>query len=95
MYSDDYPRLLVGDYRERKTTRELFIKSFAAWQKSRGIDYDCRGTGDDGGTYVEYRNHRARIKNGVLVSVYGTARSVFEFRRKVDFAMNRAATWAR
>lgn len=95
MNVDIYPLTTIGDYRDKKITREQFIRCFAAWQTAHGIDYTCRGKGDDTGLYVEYRHCRARIKGGMLVSVYGAARSGFEFRRKIDLAMQRAATWAR
>ena len=95
MNVDIYPLTTIGDYRDKKITREQFIRRFAAWQNAHGIDYTCRGKGDDTGLYVEYRYCRARIKGGMLVSVYGAARSGFEFRRKVDHAMQRVATWAR
>ncbi len=91
----DYPRLLMGEYAERKITREEFIGRLAIWQTARGIDYTCRGLGDENGIYVEYRHHKTRVRGGALHFVYGTARNGFEFRRKVDIAMNRAATWAR
>lgn len=95
------PRNIIAAYADGGITRTQFQKQLAAWQKSHGIDYDCRGTGGKDWLGLTYRGRHAVIKGGVIVWTCGeyrdTARSVFEFRRKVDFAICRrlrGAAWS-
>lgn len=98
-----YPIELITNYRAGKISRQQFTKQFSDWQKSRGINYDCKGTADRRGVHVEYRGTTATIRDGVLHFFTGsyidpktncrryirsTAKSVFEFCRKIDFARN-------
>lgn len=97
-----YPIQLITDYRAGKISRQQFTKQFSDWQKSRGINYDCKGTADRSGTYLTYRGIKAEIKDGRVIFTQGvflapdgtrvfcrdTAISVFEFCRKVDFCKN-------
>lgn len=97
-----YPIELITNYRAGKISRQQFTKQFSDWQKSRGINYDCKGTADRRGVHVEYRGITATIRDGKLSFITGDncepnspthflwheANSVFEFRRKVDFSLN-------
>lgn len=84
----NYPQDIITAYAERKISRARFENRFAEWQKKQGRDYSCRGTADKSGVYLTYRNITATIKNDTLhFKTYtdNTARTPFEFRRKVDF----------
>ena len=97
-----YPLQLVKAFRADEITRQQFIKQFSDWQKSHGINYDCKGTADERGVHVEYRGVTATIRDGKLNFITGDncepnspthflwheANSVFEFKRKVDFSKN-------
>ncbi len=92
----NYPIQLITNYRAGKISRQQFTKQFSDWQKTNGINYDCKGTADKNGVYLTYREIRAEIRNGILrffVDGWKTAQSVFEFRRKVDFSLNRRKPW--
>ena len=99
----NYPRNIITAYASRQITKQQFIKQLSDWQKSNGIDYDCKGVSQHGFIGVTYRGVNAVIRNGVLEWVCGecrdpkkgnrrfirdTANSFFEFRRKVDFEKN-------
>lgn len=98
-----YPIETITDYRTGRITRQQFTKQFSDWQKSNGIDYDCKGTAGKLGIRVEYRGIPATIRDGVLHFFTGsyidpktncrrfirdTAKTFFEFCRKVDFSLN-------
>ena len=88
-----YPIELITSYRAGKISRQQFTKQFSDWQKSHGINYDCKGTADERGVHVEYRGVTATIRDGKLNCepahfLCHEANSVFEFRRKVDFSLN-------
>ena len=96
----DYPIQLITDYRAGKISRQQFIKQFSEWQETNTINFDCKGTADRNGTYLTYRAIVGTIKNGVIkfitktagkdwVYINETAKSVFEFCRKVDFSKQR------
>lgn len=89
----NYPIQLITNYRAGKISRQQFTKQFSDWQKTNGINYDCKGTADKNGVYLTYREIRAEIRNGILRFFSETAQSVFEFRRKVDFSLNRRKPW--
>lgn len=94
--TSDYPIQIITNYRAGKISRQQFTKQFSDWQKSRGLNYDCKGTADKNGVYITYRGIRAEIRNGTLHFFSDgrkTAQSVFEFRRKVDFSLNRRNPW--
>ena len=96
MKTSNYPIQIITNYRAGKISRQQFIKQFSDWQKSRGLNYDCKGTADKNGVYITYRGIRAEIRNGALHFFSDgrkTAQSVFEFRRKVDFSLNRRNPW--
>jgi hypothetical protein len=95
-----YPIELITNYRAGKISRQQFTKQSSDWQKSRGINYDCKGTADRLGVHVEYRGITATIcgdalhffsgsyidpKNNCRRYIRNTAKSIFEFCRKVDF----------
>ena len=84
----NYHLVLITNYRAGNITRQQFTKQFSDWQKSRGINYDCKGTADKNGVYLTYRGIRAEIRNGLLCWKNNTAKTVFEFKRKVDFEKN-------
>lgn len=100
--TSNYPIELITSYRAGKICRQQFIKQFRDWQKSHGINYDCKGTADRQGVHVEYRGTTATIRDGKLSFITGDncepnspthflwheANSVFEFKRKVDFSKN-------
>lgn len=94
------PLQLVKAFRAGEITRQQFINKFTLWQKSCGINFDCKGSADRNGTYLTYRGIVGTIKNGVIkfitktagkdwVYINETAKSVFEFCRKVDFSKQR------
>lgn len=97
-----YPIELITDYRAGKISRQQFTKQFSDWQKSHGINYDCKGIGGNVWLGLTYRGKNAVIKNGVIEWVSGeyrdtkkgnrrfirdTAGSITEFMRKVDIAI--------
>ena len=89
----NYPFELINNYRAGEITRQQFINKFTLWQKSCGINFDCKGTADRQGVHVEYRGVTATIRDGKLncepaYFLWHKANSVFEFRRKVDFSLN-------
>ena len=99
----NYPRDIIAAYASGAITKDQFKNCFAAWQKSHGINYECKGTADRLGVHVEYRGTTATIRDGVLHFFTGsyidpktncrryirsTAKSVFDFCRKIDFARN-------
>ena len=100
--NSDYPIQIITSYRAGKISRQQFTKQFSDWQKSRGINYDCKGTADERGVHVEYRGVTATIRDGKLNFITGDncepnspthflwheANSVFELRRKIDFSLN-------
>ena len=84
----NYPQDIIAAYAERKISKEELKDKLAEWQKKQGRDYSCKGTADKQGVYLTYRNITATIKNDTLhFKTYtdDTARTPFEFRRKVDF----------
>ena len=86
--NNPYPLQLVQTFRAGKISRQQFIKQFSDWQKSNGINFDCKGTADRSGVYMTYRGIKAAIRNGLLCWKNNTAKTVFEFQRKVDFSKN-------
>lgn len=103
----DFPRGLFKAYSEGRTTRGNFEAVFSEWQKQHGINYSCKGDADKNGIYAVYRGVKATIKGDFLVWCNGvklvgkhlkrpdiqSARSIFEFKRKVDFALLREYLW--
>lgn len=98
--NNSYPLQLVKAFRAGEITRQQFINKFTLWQKSCGINFYCKGSADQNGTYLTYRGIVGTIKNGVIkftaktagkdwVYINETAKSVFEFCRKVDFSKQR------
>ena len=88
MKTSNYPIQIITNYRAGKISRQQFTKQFSDWQKSHGLNYDCKGTADRSGVYITYRGIKAEIKNGVLCWKNNTAKTVFEFQRKVDIEKN-------
>ncbi len=101
----ELPTKLFTDYRAGIISRQQFIQQFGEWQKARGIDYDCKGTGERGGLAICYRGQKAKIVGGLITWINCKwrdpatgiqkfkrleAASVFEFRRAVDFALRNA-----
>ena len=103
----DFPRGLFEAYADGKITRAHFEAEFSAWQKAHGMNFGCKGTGDRNGVYVTYRGVTATIRGDRLVWCMGvkpagkrfkrldirSAKTVFEFKRKVDFALLREYLW--
>lgn len=98
--NNPYPLQLVKAFKAGEISRQQFIKQFSDWQKSNGINFDCKGSADRNGTFLTYRGIVGTIKNGVIkfitktagkdwVYINETAKSVFEFCRKVDFSKQR------
>ena len=83
-----YPIQLITDYRAGKISRQQFQQQFSNWQRVNTINFDCKGTADKSGVYMTYLGIKAEIKNGVLCWKNNTAKTVFEFRRQVDYAFN-------
>ena len=84
--NNSYPLQLVKVFRAGEITRQQFINKFTLWQKSCGINFDCKGTADRQGVHVEDRGVTATIRDGLLCWENKTAKTVFEFQRKVDFS---------
>ena len=90
-----YPIELITSYRAGKISRQQFTKQFSDWQKSRGIDFDCKGYADKSGVYMTYRGIKAAICNSLVCWKNNTAQTIFEFCRKVDFSKQReGALWS-
>ena len=102
VFTADFPKAIFKAYAERRLTRAGFERAFSEWQKERGLNYDCKGTAAPGGFGLTYRGQKAAIKGGHVVWARGewrdprdgkggflvySADSVFEFRRRVDFAL--------
>lgn len=83
-----YPIELITNYRAGKISRQQFQQQFSDWQKSHGINFDCKGYADKSGVYMTYRGIKAAIRNGILCWRNNTAQTFFEFQRKVDFSKN-------
>ena len=84
----NYPIQIITNYRAGKISRQQFWQQFSDWQKSHGINLDCKGYADKSGVYMTYRGIKAAIRNGLLCWKNKTAKTVFEFQRKVDFSKN-------
>lgn len=84
----NYPIQIITNYRAGKISRQQFQQQFSNWQKLRGINYDCKGYADKSGVYMTYRGIKAAIRNGLLCWKNNTAKTFFEFQRKVDFSKN-------
>ena len=94
----EYPKAIIAAYEDGAITRERFINALSAWQKARGMDYECRGTGGRGYVGVTYRGRNAVIRGGAVTWISGewrdacgyrrytrgTAGSVREFMRRAD-----------
>lgn len=84
----ELPTKLFTDYRAGIISRQQFIQQFGERQKAHGLNYDCKGTADALGTYVTYRGRRGTIRGGCINWCGLKAKSVFDFCRAVDFALN-------
>ena len=91
--NNSYPLQSVKAFRAGEITRKQFISKFTLWQQSCGINYDCKGTADRSGVFVTYRGIKAAIRNGFLNWENNTAKTGFEFRRKVDLTKIEGAKW--
>ena len=95
MKTSNYPIQIITNYRAGKISRQQFTKQFSDWQKSQGVNFDCKGYADKSGVYMTYRGIKAAIRNGILCWRNNTAKTVFEFCRKVDFSKQReGAKWS-
>lgn len=98
---DLFPGRLCRAYAGGAITRRVFIATFGRWQKENGRSFDCRGSADAAGVRLSYRGFTASVSGGRIRWLSGSWRdrrgrshpviegadSVFEFRRKVDFAL--------
>lgn len=99
-----FPDRLCAAYARGDITRSAFLAGFGRWQKQCGRSFDCRGScSDASGIRLRYRGCTASLCNGRLLwqsdswrdrrgrihFVVEGACSVFEFRRKVDFALRK------
>ena len=89
--NNPYPLQLVQTFRAGKISRQQFIKQFSDWQKSNDINFDCKGHADKNGAFLNYRGITGQLTNGVIVCGKIKAESVFNFQRKIDFALNAEA----
>lgn len=89
--NNPYPLQLERAYKAGEITRQQFINKFTLWQKSCGINFDCKGSADRNGTFLTYRGITGQLTNGVIVCGKIKAESVFNFQRKIDFALNAEA----
>ena len=71
--NNSYPLQLVKAFIAGEITRQQFINKFTLWQKSCGINFDCKGSADQNGTYLTYRGIVGTIKNGVIKFITKTA----------------------
>ena len=85
----NYPLGLINNYRAGNITRQQFCHE---WAKLQGFDDTVKGYGNKHGTFITYRGRTAKIINCLLTWVENhktqTAKTVFEFKRKVDFSKN-------
>ena len=81
-------KAIITKRRNGEITRQQFQQQFSNWQKSNGINFDCKVTADRSGVYMTYRGIKAAIRNGLLCWKNNTVKTVFEFRRQVDYAFN-------
>lgn len=100
-----YPISLIQSFKRGEITKPQFMKLFSDWQKSNGINFDCKGIAERGHVGVAYRSVNAVIRGNKLYFVTDRytdkkgnlrykmekANSIFEFRRKVDFYKLREA----
>jgi hypothetical protein len=86
--NNPYLLALVKSYSAGEISRQAFIQAFSSWQKSNGINFDCKGYANVNGTFLTYRGVTGQIKNGVIVCGQIKAESVFNFQRKIDLALN-------
>ena len=86
--TSDYPIQIITSYRAGKISRQQFQQRFSDWQKSHGINFDCKGYADKSGVYMTYRGIKGEIRNVLLCWKNNTAKTVFECKRKVDFTKN-------
>jgi len=86
--NNSYQLQLVKAFRAGEISRQQFIKQFSDWQKTNGMNFDCKGTADKNGTFVTYRGVTAKIENGVLCWKQNKAANLFTFQRQVDYAIN-------
>lgn len=103
----NFPRRLFASCAEKRITRAEFITGFAAWQKWRGVNFDCKGYAKRGAVTVRYRGVAATVKGGRLVWCMGvkpagkgarrldmrSAETLFEFKRAVDSALLDEYLW--
>ena len=91
-----YPIELFKMLSSGEIDRNQFIKWLENWQKINTVDFSCRGVAFPNLVGVMYRGRNAIIKNGQIKWLIGkrgkkdirdSAKSVFEFKRKVDFAI--------
>lgn len=101
-----YPISLIQSFKRGEITKPQFMKLFSDWQKSNGINFDCKGIAGHGYAGVAYRSVNAVIRGNKLYFATDRhtdkkgrrrymeeANSIFEFRRKVDFYRLREAKW--
>ena len=82
--NNSYPLQLVKVFRAGEITRQQFINKFTLWQKSCGINFDCKGYADKSGVYITYRGIKAEIRNGLLCWKNNTAKTIREMKNKID-----------
>lgn len=64
-----YPIHIITNYRAGKISRRQFIRQFSDWQKSRGIDYGCKGLARHGFVGITYRVVNATIRGKVDMAI--------------------------
>ena len=88
----NYPKYLFEGYANQCIDKSDFLKQLSEWQKAHGLDYTCKKTINNSDVYFTYRNITATIKRNKLhFKTYknDTAKTPFEFRRKVDFYLEK------
>lgn len=90
----EYPLNLFISYSEQKITKAQFINGLSNWQKSHGLNFDCKGVAVGKFVGITYRGKMAIIHNNLICFSYfsqnkkivnAKAKSILEFRRKIDF----------
>lgn len=95
--TDCFPRGLFEAYAQKKITKSQFLFSFSVWQKKHGTNYDTKGFVSAGALYLMYRGIGSEVHKGRIFFNLGNKTylvgNIFEFRRRVDFAMLEKKLW--
>ena len=95
--ADCLPRDIFEAYAQKKITKSRFLFYFSAWQKNHGTNYDTKGFVSAGALCLRYREIGGEVDKGRIFFNIGNKTylvgNIFEFRRRVDFAMLEKKLW--